>query len=176
MRTCSTPWLYTLLVLSAALNPVYAIETRTGPLRGKASMTSESSQPHVRLARTSSKHPTAPGKQVPSTSAAPRQRINTTLVSRITHQPRPIRIRPLTSALEEHWELGPPPFIGPRPLPTTIAPPQSPGAAFVGTPFSTSIFPRSGHRTINSTSVLPYQDDEYERMNDASHVVLHGGN
>lgn len=174
MRRFPTPWLHTLLVLSAVLDPLSAIGTLTGSLHCDASMISEASQPHLRRARTSSGRPAAPTSQIPSTSAASHQRINTALTSRITHQPRPTRIRSLTLALEEHWELRPPPFIGPRPLSSTIALP--PGTAFISTPLSTSLFPLSGHRTVNRTSARPYQGDEYERMNDASHVILHGGN
>jgi len=138
-----------------------------------------SQPPHApqRLARISGGPLTTTNRHTRTAPVAPRQRMQTARARYLTVRPQTFHPRPLAPILDERWELKAHLFIGPIQDATIASPSQTPGVTFAGEPFFEPVFPISPDRQPNSTmSTMPYPEKEYERMNGASHLVLHGGN
>lgn len=176
MRTCSTSWLHAVLVCATVLDPLDAIGTAWRFLPSESPSMSQPPQSSLRLPQTSGGALTPTNRHTRTTPAAPRQRMKIALARYTTVQPPTFHPRSLAPGLDEHWKLRTL-FIGPRQASTVATPSQTPGASLAGvSSFSPVFSPSLNHQPLSTIRQMPYEGNEYGRMNDASHLVLHGGN
>lgn len=166
MRTVPTSWLSTMVVFSAIWNPLCAIaESSTVPPRSSPARSSLACQPSYSQMRIIPWLDTTKG-HTRTTLAAPRILEGRVPARYTTRQPRIFLSQPLTPTLDGTGGTRPRPFIGPRPEHPKPAPPPA------------STFPLSSYYppALAMSATLQYRENEYDRMNDASHEILHGGN
>lgn len=176
MHTCSALWLQAVLMCATVSDPLDAIGTASSHQISESSSISQPYDGPLLLAPNSSGPLTTTNRHAQTTPATTRRRIKMALARYTTVQPQSLHPRPLAPVLDEHWDLRPL-FIGPRHAVTVTAPSQTPGATFAEGSSFTPFVPRPPDDQPSFTlSAMPYQGNECERMNDASHLVLHGGN
>lgn len=176
MRTLSMPWLHALLLVSAVFDQPCALETPSSLHGSEMPLLGHLSPRQLRL-------PRLPSDLIASTAlthttrAVPRQSIVGVPARYATNSPRTFSRHRLTPTMDGYWELKPRPFIGPRQAFTPALPLQTPDASLSSVPSLTPIFSLSRNsQTLSTMNPMPYQEHEYERMDNASHVILHGGN
>ena len=170
-------WTHTLLVLAAALDPCCVIGAPSSPLFPEAPLVRSSFHPPLRLLQPSF-HPLVLPEQHSRPMLRPPHRPMQSVPARYTPTPSPtVRSRRLTSESDGNWGLEPQPFIGPKQQSTKTASPVNRGTTFTGQTSAAPIFPLSLNTSaVPTLHTTPHQEYEYEQMNDASHVALHGGN
>ena len=172
MHTFPTSWLGTVLVCAAVWVPLYATaESHTipssPPLSNRASYSQMRIIPRLDTTREHSRTSLTPSRQ-------PLRNIPT---RHTTHQAWSFHPWPLAPRLDENWGHRPRQFIGPRQASSATVPIQTPGATLGRKPSFAPIFPLSpDNQPVSIMSAMPHQGYAYERMNDTSRVVLHGGN
>ena len=183
MRAFPMSWTRTLLVFAVILAPCCVIGASSSLLLPEAPLVRPSFHPRLRLTQPPF-HPLAPTEQDSRPMLKAPHRPMQSVPARYTPSPAPtVRSRRLTPAMDGNWELEPRPFIGPKQQSTRAASPANRGATFTGWASSAPIFPLSpATSAVPALITTPHQESEYERMheyeqmNDASHVVLHGDN
>lgn len=176
MRTCSALWLHAVLVCARVSDPFDAFGTASSFQTSELSSISQPYDGPLLPAPHSSGPLTTINRHVQMIPATTRRRIKMALARYATVQPQTFHPRPLAPVLDEHLELRPL-FISPRQAITAPWPSRTPGATFAEVSPFTPIFPRPPDDQPSFTiSGMPYQGNEYERMNDASRLVLRGGN
>ncbi len=177
MRTCFTSWLHAALLCATVLDPLDT--TRTAGRLLPSELPSLSQPPHMslRLPRTSRGALATTNRPLRTTPAAPRQRMNIALARYTTSHPPTFHPRSPAPILDDEGKLRIL-FIGPGQASTGVTPSQTPGARLAeASAFAPDLSPSLNHRPPSTImGEMPYEGNEYGRMNDASHLVLHGGN
>lgn len=170
VASCSAP------VRNSPGSPRY---NRTAGRLLPSELPSLSQPPHMslRLPRTSRGALATTNRPLRTTPAAPRQRMNIALARYTTAHPPTFHPRSPAPILDDEGKLRIL-FIGPGQASTGVTPSQTPGARLAeASAFAPDLSPSLNHRPPSTImGEMPYEGNEYGRMNDASHLVLHGGN
>lgn len=168
-------WLHTVILFSTVLCPVSAIESSANPLLTEPPAITPDSAPQAPLRQTQSRSLSASTTHTRTARAVPGRSIKFAPASYTLDHPRIVRPRPLVPAFDENWQREPQAFIGPRQPSTFAVPALVPDIA--GVRATTPRFSLSpNNQPIPAIMSMPHLGNEYEHMNDASHVILHGGN
>lgn len=176
MRTVPTSWLSAMVVFSAIWNPLCAIaESSTIPPRSSLARSPLACQPSYSQMQIIPWLDTTKG-HTRTTLVAPRIQDERVPARYTTRQPRIFLSQPLTPTLDGTGGTRPRPFIGPRPEHQKPVRRQGTDLASASPPAST--FPLSSYYppALGMSAILQHRENEYDRMNDASHEILHGGN
>lgn len=179
MHTFPTLWLTTLLVLSATWDPKCVRGTESNTSAPGSPLTSQPAHSQTRGPSTLSSVRAAMNRHTRTLLAVPRRQNGRLPASYSTSQPQTLRLRPLPPTINRPGGLEPEPFIGPsrqEQATPTLSPNQ--GTNLVDASSLTSIFawPRGNQLPLTMSAIPQQRENEYERMNDASHENIHGGN
>lgn len=179
MRTFPKLWLTTLLVLSATWDPMCVRGTEANTSSPRSPLTSQPAYSQTRVPSTPSSVRTAMNRHTRMLLAVPRKQDGRLPASYGTSQPQTLRLRPLTPTIKSPEGLGLGPFIGPSRqeyAKPRLSPNQGTNLVDASSPTSIFAWPRGNQLPLTMSAIPQQRENEYERMNDASHENIHGGN
>lgn len=179
MRTFPTLWLTTMLILSATWDPMCARGTEPNTNNPGRTLTNQTSHSWMRVPSTPPSVRTAMNRHTRTLLAVPRKQNGGIPASYGTSQPQTLRLRPLTPTIKRPEGLGLGPFIGPsrqEHAKPRLSPNQGTHLVDASSPTSIFAWPRGNQLPLTMSAIPQRRENEYERMNDASHENIHGGN
>lgn len=180
MRTSAFSWCQTVLLVAAVWEPSYAMAAASSASSAKSSLTIQSqairpSRPPLELPVTEAK-PLRPADRQIGTTLLPSRRPTLNIRARYaTTAPGSVRLRKMPT-VDEMWNHRPRSLIGPPPPSATATPPATLSTVFIEGSSSTSRQLPPDSQLFSNMRAPQNQTVEYDQMNAASHVALHGGN